>query len=103
MTDREAARREFREQVRKSFERSDQAFRGEYADAINELLALSRADVDSITPGVTDLETYDRLITVVKEASRANLAQAELKRHIEDLGEVAVGLARMVPGLSKLL
>lgn len=103
MADREEARRRFRESVRRAFEHSDAAFRGQYADAVNELLALSRADVDQITPGAADLVTYDRLISVVKEASRSNLAQADLKRRIEDLGSTAIGIARMVPSLGRLL
>ena len=103
MPDREEARRRFREAARKSFERSDEAFRVQYADAIKELQALSSTDLSGITPTGVDPATYDRLIAVVKEASRTNLAQADLKSRIESLGDVALGLARKVPSLGSFL
>jgi hypothetical protein len=84
-------------------ERADQAFRGEYAEAIAELLALSEADIRAISPDPTCMETYDKLIAVVKEASRVNVAQAELKRQIVGLGEVALAIAGRVPKLSAVL
>ena len=78
------------------------AFRGKYREELNQLVGLSRAEVDEIVPGLRDLEKYDELIVVVKEASRVNLAQAELKRHIERLGKVAVEVAKKVPRLAQL-
>ena len=48
-------------------------------------------------------ETWDALVTVVKEASRVNLAQADLRARIEELGEAAVAIARRVPGLAGVL
>jgi hypothetical protein len=83
--------------------RADEAFRGDYAAETEELLGLSRTEIDEITPGALDLETYDRLIEVVKEASRVNVEQAELKRRIESLGDVAVRIAKKVTGLGALL
>ena len=99
----QSARDRFRRRVRTSFERADEAFRGQYAEEIQGLLGLSEADIDKITPGNVDLQTYHRLIEVVKEASRVNVAQAELKRQIEALGEVAVQIAKKVPKLAALL
>jgi len=80
--------------------RADEAFRGEYADEINGLLGLSRTELDQLTPDATDLETYDRLIEVVKEASRVNVEQAELVNRIETLGDLAVRIAKKVPSLA---
>lgn len=82
--------------------RGREAFRGKYKQELDELAGLSRQEIDLITPGITDLETYDQLITVVKEASRTNLAQAQLKQQIEKLGKVAVKIAKRVPSLATL-
>lgn len=83
--------------------RNHEAFVGEYADEINALLGLSRSEIDAITPDTTDLETYDQLITVVKEASRQNLSQAQLVSRIKKLGDIAVTIAKKVPSLQTFL
>ena len=49
-----------------------------------------------------DLQKYDELITVVREASRVNLEQAALKAQIIKLGETAVTIAKRVPTLAAL-
>ncbi|HOX26899.1 MAG TPA: hypothetical protein PLL30_14310 [Candidatus Krumholzibacteria bacterium] len=100
---REQRRQLFRRRVRDSLRRADDAFRGEYKAEIDALIGLSRDEIDAITPDTTDLQTYDALITVVKEASRINLAQADLKAQILEMGEVAVAIAGRVPGLARLL
>lgn len=101
--ERAAARAKFRARVRDALKRQDEAFRGEYADAIHGLLGLSKAELDELCPTTTDLQTYNNLIAVVQEASRLNVAQAELKEQIEGLGEVALEIAGRVPALAKLL
>jgi len=88
---------EFREILRKNHE----AFVGKYAKEIDELLGLSRAEIDAIVPGTTDLEVYDQLMTIVKEASRRNLSQAELKTRIETLGDIAITIAKKSATLAK--
>jgi hypothetical protein len=88
--------------VRRALDESHQAFVGRYGREVQALLGLSRADIDAITPGTTDLETYDRLIAVVRQASLANASQAELKAKIEALGAIAVSIARKVSGLAAL-
>ena len=70
---------------------------------MNADLASVYKNIDTMTPDVTDLQAYDALITVVKEASRVNLGQAQLKRQIARLGSVAVSIASRVPSLAKLL
>lgn len=97
--DREARRRELREILR----RIRAEFEGRYQAEIDGLLGLSREDIDAISPDTTDLEVYSQLLEIVKDASRRNLAQAELKRRIEELGETAVRIATKVSGLAKLL
>ena len=88
---------EFREILRKNHE----AFVGKYAKEIDELLGLSRAEIDAIVPGTTDLEVYDQLMTIVKEASRRNLSQAELKARVETLGDIASTIAKKSARLAK--
>ena len=98
-TELEEMRRELEEILRKNRE----AFRGTYRKEIDELLSLSRADVDAIIPGTEDLATYDALIEAVKEASRRNDSQSLLKARIEALGKVAVAIAQRIPSLATLL
>lgn len=78
------------------------AFEGQYREEIEGLLGLSRMELDRITPDITDLEIYDQLITVVKEASASNIAQAELKSRVMELGAVAISIAKHVPKLASL-
>jgi hypothetical protein len=92
----------FKRALRDRMKKNREAFEGKYGEQLNELLGLSREEIDAITPGVTDLEIYDQLITVVKEASRANLRQATLKAQIEALGGVAVEIAKKTGSLAKL-
>jgi len=93
---------EFKRKLREKMLENREAFEGEYKEELTELMGLSRADIDAITPDTTDIEKYDELITVVKEASRVNLTQAELKSRIEDLGDLAIGIAKKVPSLTTL-
>jgi hypothetical protein len=101
--EKQRAREEFRKNVQAAFKRADESFRGVYAEAIGDLLALSQADIRAISPDPTCVETYDKLIQAVKEASRLNVAQAELKRQIVGLGQVAVSIAGRIPSLASLL
>lgn len=94
---------EFKRKLKEKMAENRQAFEGEYKDQINDLMGLSKVEIDSITPDNTDMEIYDQLITVVKEASRVNLSQAQLKKRIEELGEIALRIAEKVPSLSALV
>lgn len=85
-----------------TLERGREAFKGKYKEELDELAGLSRAEIDAITPDMTDLQKYDELITVVKEASRVNLTQAQLKQNINKLGVVAIKIAKRVPSLAGL-
>ena len=93
---------EFKRMLREKMAENRQAFEGQYKEELNGLMGLSREEIDMITPDMTDLETYDQLITVVKAASKANITQAELKERIEDLGNIAVSIAKKVPSLAAL-
>ncbi|WP_445402028.1 hypothetical protein [Zobellella sp. An-6] len=90
---------EFKERMRRKMIENREAFDGKYKNELQALMGLSKSEIDAITPWTTDIETYDALITIVKEASRVNLAQAQLKKRIEELGVVAIKIAEKVPGL----
>ena len=79
-----------------------EAFQGDYKEEIEGLLGLSREEIDKITPDTTDLETYDKLIAVVRRASANNISQAELKNRIMELGEVGISIAKRVSSLAGL-
>ncbi len=94
---------EFKRKLREKMAENRQAFEGEYKDQLNDLMGLSKSEIDAITPDNTDMEIYDQLITIVKEASRINLSQAQLKQRIEELGTVALKIAKKVPSLAALI
>lgn len=81
----------------------DAAFEGEYKKQIAGLYALSREEVDALTPGTSDLATYAKLIAIVEKASARNIAQAELVSQIRSLGALGVRIAKLVPSLAALV
>ncbi|MEW6701184.1 MAG: hypothetical protein AB1298_00550 [Bacteroidota bacterium] len=93
---------DFRKRIKEQLEENRKAFEGTYKDELNGLLGLSKDDINKITPDTTDMETYESLMTIVKEASRINVSQAELKNRIEELGNIAIEIAKKVPSLAKL-
>jgi hypothetical protein len=95
--------RAFRKDLKNDLKAGREAFEGEFADELNELMGLSREEIDAITPDATDLQEYDRLIAVVKQASRHNLSQAQLADNIRALGDVAVRIAKKSGKLAALL
>lgn len=94
---------EFKRRLKEQLETSRIAFNGLYKNELDRLLGLSRDEIDAITPGTTDLQKYDELIALVKEASRVNLSQAKLATEIRKLGDIAVVIAKKVPALVALL
>jgi hypothetical protein len=90
----------FRKSLKASLKRNQEAFEGLYADQLSELLGLSAEELAEVAPDTTDQKTYNDMISVVKEASRKNIAQAELKSQIESLGAVAINIAKKVQGFA---
>jgi len=85
------------------FGEADVAFSGDYKNQLNDLLGLSRSDIEDVTPdGITDMSVYSKLIDVVKQASTDNISQANLITNIKSLGEIAVKIAKKVPALAAL-
>jgi len=94
---------EFKRKLREKMAENREAFEGGYKEQLNDLMGLSKSEIDEITPDNMDMELYDQLITVVKEASRVNLSQTQLKKRIEELGAIAVRIAKKVPSIAALL
>lgn len=94
---------EFKRRLKEQLKTSREAFDGQYKDELAQLAGLSRMEIDAIAPGITDLQTYDALMALVKEASRVNLEQARLAAEIKKLGSVAVVIAKKVPALDAIL
>ena len=88
--------------LREDLSQGRAAFEGKYKDELKALAGLSREEIDDMTPDSTDVETYDALIAVVKDASKKNLDQAALKANVEKLGAVGIRIAKKVSGLSGL-
>jgi len=86
-----------------TLKKGHKAFTGIYKNELNALSGLSKEEIDAISPGITDLQKYDELITVVKEASIVNLEQAALKVQIIKLGGIAVTIAKRIPALAAIL
>jgi len=93
----------FEADLENTLRKSRAAFVGKYKGVLNDLSGLSKDEIDAISLGDIDLQKYDELISVVKEASRVNLQQAELKNQIIKLGGVAVKIAKRVPELAAIL
>ena len=85
------------------FSEADAAFNGTYKNQLNDLMGLSKSEIDQITPdGVTDMSTYSKLIDVVKQASKDNISQADLISNIKSLGNIAVNIAKKVPSIAAM-
>lgn len=92
----------FRRMTRKRLEEIDAELIGEYGAEVEALSGLSREEIDRITPGdTTDIETYLKLMTVVKEASRRNIAVSEVRKQIEKLGSTALEIVSLVPSVAR--
>mgnify|MGYP000132605144 FL=1 len=85
------------------FEEADAAFSGAYKNQLNDLMGLSKNEIEEASPnGLTEMSTYSKLIDVVKQASTDNISQADLITNIKTLGQTAVNIAKKVPTLAGL-
>ena len=64
---------------------------------------LSKEELESVIPDTQNKNTYIALIKIVEQASKENTKQADLINNIKELGEVAVNIAKKVPGLKNLI
>ena len=84
-------------------EEADKAFNGYYSEELNDLVGLSKEELESVIPDTQNKNTYKALIKIVEQASKENTKQADLINNIKELGEVAVNIAKKVPGLKNLI
>jgi hypothetical protein len=85
------------------FEEADAAFSGTYKKELNDLMGLSKTEIQEVTPNdLTDMSIYSKLIDVVKKASKDNISQADLITNIKALGQTAINIAKRVTGLANL-
>lgn len=75
---------------------------GPYRQALKDLLALSMQQIKA-SIATASYADYNRLITVVEQASAKNVTQAQLVQNIQALGAKAVRIAKLVSGLNSLL
>ena len=101
MSNAEARKKAFQRSVRKRFKEIDEELRGRHKKHLDALLGISRAEIDAITPDTTDMDTYNKLIVVVTEATRKNVAIADLRQTIREMGTVAIDIANKVPDLMR--
>ncbi len=99
MSDAEARKRAFQRSVRRRFKEIDEELRGQHKKHLDALLGIGLEEIDAITPYTTDMDTYNKLIAVVSEATRKNVAIADLRQTIVGMGTVAIEIAKKVPGL----
>lgn len=85
-----------------SFADADAAFSGQYEKELKQLKGLSEEEIAAVIPDTTATDVYEELIEVVEEASKKNMAQAELVVKIKNLGGVAVKIAEKIPRLASL-
>lgn len=84
-------------------EEADKAFNGDYSEELNDLVGLSKEELESVIPDTQNKNTYIALIKIVEQASKENTKQADLINNIKELGEVALNIAKKVPGLKNLI
>jgi hypothetical protein len=85
------------------FDDADNAFNGLYKEEMQTLKGLSTDEIASISPKTPDADAYKALIEVIADASKNNLAQADLIQNIKQLGTVAIKIAKKVPQFAALL
>lgn len=93
VSDSEKRKQAFKRSVKKRFKEIDDDIKGKNQKHLDALLGLSEADIKAITPDTTDTETYQKLIAIVQEATRKNIAIADLRTTITDIGKVSVAIA----------
>lgn len=66
-----------------------------------ELLRITNVDLESVRPQIADDASFNKLIEAVNEATQRNEKLADLKKHIIDLGEEVIRVAKEIAGIIK--
>jgi hypothetical protein len=70
-------------------------------EELNSLREMTRTDLETLRPKITDQKAYDELIAVVEEASRKNMDLALLQQRLVKLGSNVVQVGKEVLRLLK--
>lgn len=84
-------------------DRAERTLDGRFGAVYRELRNLSPEAVDDITPDTSDQREYERLMTLVQQATDQNMDQAQLVERIREMGDVATKIARRVASLSDIV
>lgn len=71
------------------------------SEELENLKKITSTDVELLRVKITNKETYDKLIDVVKESTAKNENLAQLKTRIEKLGSIAKDVVKEVINLIK--
>ena len=85
------------------FAEADEAFDSKYQKEMNELKGFSDEELAVLTPDTTSKDVYLALIKLVSQASKENLAQANLIDRIKEMGGIAINIAKKIPSFAKFL
>lgn len=85
-----------------SFAKADEKFDNQFSEQLEQLKGLTQSEIEKAMANTSDIEIYRQLAAIVDNASCKNLKQAELVSKIKALGEIAINLAKKIPGLDKL-
>jgi hypothetical protein len=91
----------FKKKLKERAEVNRRAFESEHKEMLVGLLGMSQEEIERVSLDA-GIETYAQLISVVKEATAANVSQAELRERIEELGGLAVSIAKRVSKLAQI-
>ena len=84
------------------FKKADASFEANSVLALAQLKGLSKDEMEELTPDTNSREVYEELITIVEDATRNNISQAELISKIETLGSTAKRIIGKIPALADL-
>lgn len=79
----------------KSVEETDALLLEEY----NALLKATKSDLAALKPKISDQEMYDKLVSIINDATADNLSLAEFQQRLESLGTGALQLGKEVVNL----
>ncbi|MDQ1353733.1 MAG: hypothetical protein QG657_4040 [Acidobacteriota bacterium] len=98
MTDLENALNQLDESDKQAAQETDEVLR----NRLEAIKSLTRADLDKLRPEISDQETYDQLIEIVKNATGKNENLARIVERMQGLAQGAKALADKVISLAKV-
>ena len=97
MSDKEELKEKLRKKSAESAAKADILLEKEF----NSLMKVTRTDLELLRPKIKDQATYDKLISIVEEATQSNMDLATLKERLETLGKKGIQIVKEIAGLLK--